>query len=154
MTTWKPRKRPDLDPEELLLDPASGALLASVDGQTSVDELARRVGLDTHQVERILSDLVADGRPQVAFAGRSNVGKSSLLNRLLGRKALARISSSPGRTRSINYFLVEERCYFVDLPGYGYAKVAKVMRQAWARRSFFMAAASRSSKGSTTPLRP
>jgi GTP-binding protein len=74
-----------------------------------------------------------DQLPEVAFAGRSNVGKSSLLNRLLGRKALARISSKPGRTRSINYFLINERCYFVDLPGYGYAKAAKSERREWAK---------------------
>lgn len=74
-----------------------------------------------------------DGRPQVAFAGRSNVGKSSLLNRLLGRKGLARISKTPGRTRAVNYFLVNERFYFVDLPGYGYAKAGKKDREAWAK---------------------
>ena len=79
------------------------------------------------------SDLLADGLPQFAFAGRSNVGKSSLLNRLCGRKALARISSSPGRTRAINYFLINDRFYFVDLPGYGYAKVGKHERRRWAQ---------------------
>ncbi|HEX2164615.1 MAG TPA: ribosome biogenesis GTP-binding protein YihA/YsxC [Thermoanaerobaculia bacterium] len=75
---------------------------------------------------------LSDGRPQVAFAGRSNVGKSSLLNRLLGRKALARISSTPGRTRAVNYFLVNERVWFVDLPGYGYAKAGREERRRWA----------------------
>ena len=74
-----------------------------------------------------------DGKPQVAFAGRSNVGKSSLLNRLLGRKGLARISKTPGRTRAVNYFLVNGRVYFVDLPGYGYAKAGKKDRAAWAK---------------------
>jgi GTP-binding protein len=73
-----------------------------------------------------------DGRPQVAFAGRSNVGKSSLLNRLLGRKALARISSTPGRTRAVNYFLVNERVWFVDLPGYGFARAGREERRRWA----------------------
>jgi len=73
-----------------------------------------------------------DDRPQVIFAGRSNVGKSSLLNRLLKRKGLARISSTPGRTRAVNYFLINERFYFVDLPGYGYAKASKQDRQVWA----------------------
>lgn len=77
-------------------------------------------------------DFLRDGRPEVAFVGRSNVGKSSLLNRLLGRKSLARTSSTPGRTRSINYFLVNDRLYFVDLPGYGYAKAGRTDRQAWA----------------------
>jgi GTP-binding protein len=75
-----------------------------------------------------------DGRPEIAFAGRSNVGKSSLLNRLLGRKGLARISSTPGRTQAVNYFLVNRRFYFVDLPGYGYAKAAKDARREWAAR--------------------
>lgn len=77
-------------------------------------------------------DFVRDGRPEVAFVGRSNVGKSSLMNRLLGRRGLARTSSTPGRTRAVNYFLVNRRFYFVDLPGYGYAKAGKEDRREWA----------------------
>jgi GTP-binding protein len=73
-----------------------------------------------------------DGRPEICFVGRSNVGKSSLLNRLLGRKGLARTGSHPGRTRSVNYFLINDRLYFVDLPGYGYAKAGRSDRAAWA----------------------
>ncbi|MBF0147791.1 MAG: YihA family ribosome biogenesis GTP-binding protein [Magnetococcales bacterium] len=69
--------------------------------------------------------------PEVAFAGRSNVGKSSLLNHLLNRKNLARVSRTPGRTREINFFSVAERWMFVDLPGYGYAKVARDQRRSW-----------------------
>lgn len=76
-------------------------------------------------------DFPRDGLPEVAFAGRSNVGKSSLLNRLVGSKALARVSSTPGRTRSVNYFLINGRFYFVDLPGYGYAKAGKEVRRGW-----------------------
>ncbi len=79
-------------------------------------------------------DYLRDGRPEVAFVGRSNVGKSSLLNRLLGRKGLARTSSTPGRTQAVNYFLVNRRFYFVDLPGYGYAKAGKEARREWAGR--------------------
>lgn len=79
-------------------------------------------------------DYLRDGRPEVAFVGRSNVGKSSLLNRLLGRKGLARTSSTPGRTQAVNYFLVNRRLYFVDLPGYGYAKAGKEARREWAAR--------------------
>jgi GTP-binding protein len=88
---------------------------------------------------------VDDGYPEIAFVGRSNVGKSSLLNRLLRRKALARISSTPGRTRAVNYFLINESFYFVDLPGYGYAKVSKAERRAWAglMEEYFQAAAGR-----------
>ena len=78
-------------------------------------------------------DLLDDGRPQVAFVGRSNVGKSSLLNALLRRKGLARTSSTPGRTQTINYFLINDRLWFVDLPGYGYAKTSKDKRRAWAK---------------------
>lgn len=74
---------------------------------------------------------ITDGRPEIAFMGRSNVGKSSLLNSLLGRRGLARTSNTPGRTQSINYFLVNDSFYFVDLPGYGYAKVSKSMRADW-----------------------
>lgn len=71
--------------------------------------------------------------PEIAFAGRSNVGKSSLLNRLLNRKNLARVSRTPGRTREINFFAVGGRFLFVDLPGYGYAKVPHNQRQVWDR---------------------
>lgn len=78
-----------------------------------------------------VGDFPADGRPEVAFAGRSNVGKSSLMNRLLGRKSLARTSSTPGRTRAANYFLINRRFYFVDLPGYGYAKAGRDERRRW-----------------------
>ena len=64
-----------------------------------------------------------DGLPQFAFAGRSNVGKSSVINRLLNRKNLAYVGSSPGKTSQVNYFLVDSRAYLVDLPGYGYARL-------------------------------
>jgi GTP-binding protein len=69
--------------------------------------------------------------PEVAFAGRSNVGKSSLLNRLVHRKKLARVSNTPGRTREVNFFKVNDRFVFVDLPGYGYARVSKERRAEW-----------------------
>ena len=74
-----------------------------------------------------------DGLPEIAFLGRSNVGKSSLLNSLVQRKALARTSNTPGRTQSINFFLINQLFYFVDLPGYGYAKVSKSMRADWGK---------------------
>lgn len=79
------------------------------------------------------SGLPSDGLPEVAFAGRSNVGKSSLLNALAGRRALARTSGTPGKTREFNYYLVNGRLYFVDLPGFGYAKTSKQERARWAR---------------------
>jgi GTP-binding protein len=69
--------------------------------------------------------------PEIAFAGRSNVGKSSMINTLLGRKKLVKVSQKPGKTRSINWFTVEDKLLFVDLPGYGYAKVSKKDRQLW-----------------------
>ena len=69
--------------------------------------------------------------PEIAFVGRSNVGKSSLLNQLVRRKAFARVSRTPGRTREINFFRVNHRFVFVDLPGYGYARVAKERKQEW-----------------------
>ena len=69
--------------------------------------------------------------PEVAFAGRSNVGKSSLINRLVNRKKLARVSNTPGRTREINFFRVNDDFVLVDLPGYGYAKISKERRAAW-----------------------
>jgi GTP-binding protein len=71
--------------------------------------------------------------PEVAFAGRSNVGKSSLLNRLVRHSRLARVGRTPGRTQQINFFLIDERCTFVDLPGYGFARVPASLRQQWKR---------------------
>ncbi|HTH51243.1 MAG TPA: ribosome biogenesis GTP-binding protein YihA/YsxC, partial [Pyrinomonadaceae bacterium] len=79
------------------------------------------------------SHWLSDGRPEVAFLGRSNVGKSSLINSLLLRKGLARTSNTPGRTQSINFFLINDAFYFADLPGYGYAKVSKSMRADWGK---------------------
>jgi GTP-binding protein len=77
--------------------------------------------------------LPSQGVPEVAFVGRSNVGKSTLLNTLLRRKALARTSSTPGRTQAVNYFRINNKFNFVDLPGYGYAKISKDDRRRWAR---------------------
>ena len=73
------------------------------------------------------------GLPEVAFAGKSNVGKSSLINGLINRKKLARTSSAPGKTQTINFYNVEEEIYLVDLPGYGYAKVSKQERERWGK---------------------
>lgn len=73
------------------------------------------------------------GYPEVAFAGRSNVGKSSLINGLINRKALARTSGQPGKTQTINFYNVEEQLYFVDLPGYGYARTSKANREQWGK---------------------
>ena len=79
------------------------------------------------------ADFPRDGLPQVVFAGRSNVGKSSAINRLLNRKNFARVGSAPGKTTHINYFLIDKKLYLVDLPGYGYAKVSKQERDRWGR---------------------
>jgi GTP-binding protein len=78
-----------------------------------------------------VAGLPPGGRPEIAFAGRSNVGKSSLLNALLGRRSLARVSNTPGRTRELNYFAVGESLYVVDMPGYGYAKAPKSLVKGW-----------------------
>ncbi|MBB6672298.1 ribosome biogenesis GTP-binding protein YihA/YsxC [Cohnella nanjingensis] len=74
-----------------------------------------------------------DGLPEIALAGRSNVGKSSLINRMLLRRNLARTSAQPGKTQQLNYYRINEELYFVDVPGYGYAKVSKTEREAWGR---------------------
>ena len=94
--------------------------------------------LNFNKVEFIRSavkpaDFLRDGLPQLAFAGRSNVGKSSVINRLVSRKNFARVGASPGKTSQINYFRLDERAYLVDLPGYGYAKVSKAERDRWGR---------------------
>ena len=80
-----------------------------------------------------ISDCPRDRLPQIAFAGRSNVGKSSVINRILNRKNLARVGSAPGKTTHINYFLIDKKVYLVDLPGYGYAKVSQAEKERWGR---------------------
>ena len=77
------------------------------------------------------SDFPRDGLPQVGFAGKSNVGKSSVINKLLNRKNFARVSAQPGKTIHINYFVIDKQMYLVDLPGYGYARVSKAEQQRW-----------------------
>lgn len=78
-------------------------------------------------------DFISDGLPTIVFSGKSNVGKSSVINRLLNRKNFARVGSSPGKTVHVNYFLIDKKVYFVDLPGYGYAKVSKEEKARWGR---------------------
>lgn len=72
-----------------------------------------------------------DGKPEYAFIGRSNVGKSSLINMLTNRRKLAKVSNTPGKTQTINYFMIDEAWYLVDLPGYGYARISQTQRDAW-----------------------
>jgi GTP-binding protein len=78
-----------------------------------------------------LKQLPKNNLPEIVFIGRSNVGKSSLLNKLCNRKSIARVSSTPGKTRELNYYLINKQLYFVDLPGYGYAKVAEHVKAGW-----------------------
>lgn len=84
---------------------------------------------------------IRDELPNIVFSGKSNVGKSSVINRLLNRKNFARVGQSPGKTIHVNYFLIDKKAYFVDLPGYGYAKVSKQERERWGRlmEQFFAA---------------
>lgn len=91
----------------------------------------RKVELET--VCGITSRLPENSRPEVAFAGKSNVGKSSLINGLLNRKALARTSAQPGKTQTINFYNVNDEVYLVDLPGYGYAKISQEIREKWGK---------------------
>ena len=94
--------------------------------------------MNLHNAEFIRSsaskkDFIRDGRPQITMAGRSNVGKSSVINRLLDRKNFARVGNAPGKTSQVNYFLIDKKVYFVDLPGYGYARVSHAEKARWAR---------------------
>ena len=87
------------------------------------------------------SDFIRSEIPAIVFSGKSNVGKSSVINRLLCRKNFARVGQSPGKTIHVNYFLIDEKAYFVDLPGYGYAKVSRSEKERWGKlmESFFAA---------------
>ena len=94
--------------------------------------------INLQKAEFILSaaapkEFLRDGLPQIAFAGRSNVGKSSVINRLLNRKNFARVGAAPGKTTHINYFKIDNAFYLVDLPGYGYAKVSQAEKDRWGR---------------------
>ena len=93
--------------------------------------IIKKVDLET--VSGITSKLPANTQPEFAFAGKSNVGKSSLINGLLNRRALARTSSQPGKTQTINFYNVNDDLYFVDLPGYGYAKVSVEVKAKWGK---------------------
>lgn len=79
------------------------------------------------------SGFIRDALPNIVFSGKSNVGKSSVINRLLNRKNFARVGQSPGKTIHVNYFLIDKKVYFVDLPGYGYAKVSKAELERWGK---------------------
>ncbi len=81
----------------------------------------------------LANQLIKDGMPQVAFSGRSNVGKSSLINSVLGRKKLARVSGEPGKTITVNYYSVDKKLFLVDLPGYGFARRSKTDIEKWSR---------------------
>lgn len=94
--------------------------------------------MKVHNVELVISAVrpaqyPEDGLPEFALAGRSNVGKSSFINKMIGRKSMARISSKPGKTQTLNFYKIEDQLFFVDVPGYGYAKVSKSSREAWSK---------------------
>ena len=94
--------------------------------------------MNLHNVEFLISaarptDFPQSRLPEIAFAGKSNVGKSSVINRLLNRKNFARVGEKPGKTIHVNYFTIDKKCYFVDLPGYGYAKVSQAEKDRWGK---------------------
>lgn len=102
--------------------------------------------MNLHNVEFLISaaatkDFPKNRLPEIAFAGKSNVGKSSVINRLLMRKNFARVGEKPGKTIHVNYFTIDKKCYFVDLPGYGYAKVSQSEKDRWGKlmESYFAA---------------
>ena len=94
--------------------------------------------MNLHNVEFLISaanpkDFPSNRLPEIAFAGKSNVGKSSVINRILQRKNFARVGEKPGKTIHVNYFIIDKTCYFVDLPGYGYAKVSQKEKERWGK---------------------
>ena len=91
----------------------------------------RNISLET--VCGITSTLPENDKPEIAFAGKSNVGKSSLINALMNRKSFARISATPGKTQTINFYNINDALYLVDLPGYGYAKVSQQEKEKWGK---------------------
>ena len=102
--------------------------------------------MNFHNVEFLISaanpkDFPGVRLPEIAFAGKSNVGKSSVINRILNRKNFARVGEKPGKTIHVNYFTIDQKCYFVDLPGYGYAKVSQAEKDRWGKlmESYFAA---------------
>ncbi|MBQ6846170.1 MAG: YihA family ribosome biogenesis GTP-binding protein [Oscillospiraceae bacterium] len=100
--------------------------------------MENKPNLNLHIAEFIKSAANPEGfietdLPQIIFAGKSNVGKSSVINKILNRKNFARVGASPGKTIHINYFLIDKKAYFVDLPGYGYAKVSRSEKERWAK---------------------
>ncbi len=97
-------------------------------------EMRRTIGyVNLETVCGVKSELPENGLPEFAFAGKSNVGKSSLINSLMNRKSYARTSAQPGKTQTINFYNIDRRLYFVDLPGYGYAKVSQELKAKWGR---------------------
>ena len=96
------------------------------------------VPMNFQKVEFLISaaspkDFPKERLPEIAFAGKSNVGKSSVINRILQRKNFARVGEKPGKTIHVNYFTIDKKCYFVDLPGYGYAKVSQSEKERWGK---------------------
>ena len=94
--------------------------------------------MNFHNVEFLISaastkDFPANRLPEIAFAGKSNVGKSSVINRVLNRKNFARVGEKPGKTIHVNYFVIDKKCYLVDLPGYGFAKVSQSEKERWGK---------------------
>ena len=94
--------------------------------------------MNFHNVEFLISaaapkDFPQSRLPEIAFAGKSNVGKSSVINRILNRKNFARVGEKPGKTIHVNYFTIDKKCYFVDLPGYGYAQVSQKEKERWGK---------------------
>lgn len=119
---------------ENLSTPATGGAAPGSEPDDAAIEKGRLLfagPCDFFHAAQHLSDLPAQRLPEVAFAGRSNVGKSSLLNALTGRRALARVSATPGRTKQLNFFDLGGRLCLVDMPGYGYAEASKSVKEAW-----------------------
>ncbi len=134
MSEEQPQENKDTSPSQFMTEMADNFVIPKYEPEVLED--ARKLFAQPCEFVKgvvNVAGLPEDTRTEVAFAGRSNVGKSSLINALVRRKSLARTSNTPGRTRELNYFTITEKLYLVDMPGYGYARASKTLVEGWTK---------------------